>query len=290
MKQKKGWVNYHTHTQFCDGQADPIRYMEAAIKSGLLHLGFSAHAPVPFENEWSIKNTDMPLYCRHIRQLSDTFHDDIRVFLALEADFIPEVSTDFDLFKQEYDLDYVIGGIHLIKRRGKDGLWFIDGPGQNYDLGLEKVFNNDIRMAVGHFFDQSREMVNTQKFDIIAHFDKITMNNSGRFFTTEEKWYQRHLLNLVQDLANKQIIVEVNTRGKYKKRSSGFFPDLNALELCKRYKVPVTISTDAHLPEEIDLLIEEAAEMLYEIGFRELAVFSGKKWELKSFTPEGIIF
>ena len=73
-----------------------------------------------------------------------------------------------------------------------DELWFIDGPDKNYVIGIENIFNNDIKKAVTNYYRQIQEMVITQKPDIIGHLDKIKMNNKARFFSEDEKWYKEY--------------------------------------------------------------------------------------------------
>ena len=40
--------NYHTHTDFCDGQNTPEEMAEAAAKKGFTALGFSGHSYTDF--------------------------------------------------------------------------------------------------------------------------------------------------------------------------------------------------------------------------------------------------
>ena len=41
--------NYHTHTDFCDGQNTPEEMAEAAAKKGFTALGFSGHSYTDFD-------------------------------------------------------------------------------------------------------------------------------------------------------------------------------------------------------------------------------------------------
>ena len=41
--------NYHTHTDFCDGQNTPEEMAEAAAKKGFPALGFSGHSYTDFD-------------------------------------------------------------------------------------------------------------------------------------------------------------------------------------------------------------------------------------------------
>lgn len=121
------------------------------------------------------------------------------------------------------------------------------------------------------------EMVASQKPDIIAHLDKIKMHNKNRYFSEEESWYKDLVWKTLKFISSESdCIVEVNTRGLYKQRSDTYFPSPAVLEQIHHLKIPVTISTDAHHPDELGLFFIEAVTMLKEIGFRELVFFDGK--------------
>ena len=80
------------------------------------------------------------------------------------------------------------------------------------------------------------------------------------------------------------IIVEINTRGLYKKRSDSYFPDGYALQRVKELNIPIVISSDAHGSVEIDQLFDQAAKMLINIGFKEVMYFSQGTWKTRPFS------
>jgi histidinol-phosphatase (PHP family) len=277
----KNAFNLHTHTRYCDGKAEPEAYVKEAIGMGFHTLGFSGHAPVPFENKFAIRDDDsLTAYCKEIKALQKRYRETIRVLLALECDFIPGISRDFEAFRTAFDLDYIIGGVHLVRNRDQadSGLWFIDGPyPERYDRGLQEVFADNPRKGVEAYYMQLMEMVATQRPDIIAHLDKIKMHNQNRFFSEEEKWYRTLVWKTLKYIAEtKNTVIEVNTRGLYKKRSDTFFPGPWILEQVHHLGIPVTLSSDAHEPHELNSYYNEALTVLTDIGFREVVYFEGK--------------
>nr|NQU92439.1 histidinol-phosphatase [Bacteroidota bacterium] len=273
--------NLHTHCHYCDGSGEPEKYVEEAIRLGFHALGFSSHAPVPFENKFAIQNEEYLLkYADEIRLLKKQYISDINIYLALEADFIPGITKDFNYLRNLAGLEYMIGGIHLVKNPEKADIWFIDGPRrETYDEGLKYIFNGDIEFAVTSYWKQIREMISTQDFEIIAHLDKIKMHNQNRFFTEDEPWYRKQLNETLELIAEKQIIVEVNTRGLYKKRSDELFPGVKALRLIHQLGIPVTLNSDAHKPEELSNEFDFAKNTLREVGFRKLMLIGRNGWE-----------
>lgn len=272
------FFNLHTHSHFCDGKEAPEEFVKQAIELGFHTLGFSSHAPVPFENKFALKEDRLDEYFNTIRNLKKKYKTQIQLLLSLEIDYIPGITKDFSEFSKSGKLDYTIGGVHLIRNKEVDGLWFIDGPYQEkYDEGLKIVFNGHARKGVEVYYNQVLEMIATQKPDIIAHFDKIKMHNKNRFFSEEEGWYKDIVWKILKYIASKtDCIIEVNTRGLYKKRCDTFFPGPEILEQIHHLNIPITLSSDAHNPEELDGYYPEALSLLKDIGFKELVCFEGK--------------
>jgi histidinol-phosphatase (PHP family) len=272
--------NLHTHSYFCDGREAPEEYVKQAVELGFHTLGFSSHAPVPFENTFSLKEEKVQDYISTIKDLGTKYKHKINILLSMEIDFIPGITRNFAEFKSAGKLDYTIGGVHLVKNREEKDLWFIDGARQEtYVDGLNKIFAGNPRKGVEAYYHQIIEMVVTQKPDIIAHLDKIKMHNKNRFFLENEKWYQDLVWKTLKIIASdSDCIIEVNTRGLYKKRVDTFFPGSYILGQIHHLKIPITLSSDAHQPQELNGYFVEALQTLREIGFKELVYFgtSGK--------------
>ena len=282
------WTNYHTHTRYCDGTDEPENYVKAAIQADVVKLGFSAHGPLSFENEWSIRNKfDLDAYCLEIRKLGEKYKDTIEINLALEMDYIPGKTEKFSTIKKRLKLDYTLGSIHLVSKENTDGYWFIDGPAKNFDNGLQKIFNFNIKEAVAHYFRQSMEMIDKEKPDIIGHMDKIKMNNRGKYFLETDPWYKKLITELLTHIKEKGTIVEINTRGIYKNRFSGLFPDIWIIKYCVKNKIPLMLNSDAHSPEEITGYFRETSILLKYIGVNTLTIRDNSAWQSVGFDESG---
>ena len=269
-------ANYHTHSLYCDGKSTLEEHVREAVKCGLLQLGFSSHSSVPFENNFAISEERIPEYVREIDQLQQKTN--ITLLKSLECEFVPGITKDFDVWRTTYNLNYVIGGVHLVKPPHGEGLWFIDGSKQEiYDNGLRDLFGNDIKAAVTAFWEQTFEMLETQHLDIIAHFDKIKMHNRDRFFTEDESWYKVLADKAIQLIKRHDVIVEINTRGLYKKRCDHFYPSTELLMKARKADIPVIVSSDAHKAEELTLFVPEALAELQRCGFDHTARFDVEK-------------
>jgi histidinol-phosphatase (PHP family) len=281
--------NLHTHTCFSDGSDNPEKYAETAIRLGLASLGFSDHSPLPFENSFALRENRVQEYCDSILSLRKKYsgnsevpgtNNDLAVFLGMETDFIPGMGHSFAYFKETFPLDYLIGSVHLVRNGSASDLWFIDGPDPvTYDDGVKLMFGGDIRKAVAAYYRQINEMLAAGNLDIIGHLDKIKMHNRGRFFSETDPWYIALVDETLDLVCQTGIIVEINTRGIYKKRSDSLFPGPGILKKIHSLKIPVIISSDAHKPAELSMLFRETSDLLRALGFSELMNLTSAGWE-----------
>lgn len=271
--------NFHTHSTYCDGKEPVGDFVRKANELHYDELGFSSHAPVPFENEFGIREEKIPDYTQEIDNLK-LQQKTLQLFYGLECDFIPGMTKPFSYYQEHFNLDYVIGGVHLVRPLNDDRIWFIDGSKREiYDTGLQQLFDMDVQKAVTRFWEQSFEMIETERFDIIAHFDKIKMHNQKRYFTEEETWYKKLVDHCIELIKRKGLIVEINTRGIYKGRCPDFYPSDYALNQISKLEIPMIISTDCHKSEELALGYEDALKKLKDFNVKYLMYLKDKKWE-----------
>lgn len=284
--------NLHTHTRFSDGSDEPVKYVEEAIRQGLSVLGFSDHSPVPFENNFAIREEKLPEYVAAISNLVITskskehhptsniqYPTSLTILLGLEVDYIPAITQSFSSLRNAYPFDYLIGSVHLIRNDCDERLWFIDGPDiEVYDKGLKDIFGGDVRKAVTAYYRQLNRMIVKEKPDIIGHLDKIKMYNRERYFSENDPWYVDLVDETLRLVKESECVIEVNTRGMYKKRSESLFPGEDILRKINAMNLPVIISSDAHKPHEISLLFPETKTFLKEIGFKNQVLLTSNGW------------
>jgi len=271
--------NFHQHSLFSDGKAEPEAYVQQALLLGFEAMGFTEHSPLSFETSFSLKEENLQQYVDQTDCLKKKYNDQITLYRALEMDFIPGISEDFSFWRKRLTLDYLIGSVHLVKPENSDELWFIDGQKREiYDAGLQKYFGGDIRKAVKTYYHQINRMLESQRFEIVGHVDKIKMHNQYRYFTEDEQWYRQLVGETLELIRQKDLVVEVNTRGMYKKRADRLFPDDETLQMLKAWDIPVLISSDAHQPSELNLLFDYAEKRLLNLGFGAVAFFKNGKW------------
>lgn len=270
---------FHSHNFYCDGKNSIEKMIQSAVNMNVTHFGVSSHAPVKFINKWSINHDDLQNYSKEIDLVKDRFGSSIQIYKSLEIDYIPDLSYSFKYFIELLDLDYTIGSIHLVLNKENKKLWFIDGDKQECQENFKKIFNSNIRLAISSYYSQIREMIVTQKPNIVGHIDKVVMNTSGTFFSESEDWYIEEVNKTLDVLKNNGSIMEVNSRGLYKNKWQTSFPSPAILSLAYAKNIPIIITTDAHHTSEILAKYDQTAIIAKSVGYTYQTIFDNNTWK-----------
>jgi histidinol-phosphatase (PHP family) len=161
----------------------------------------------------------------------------------------------------------------------------IDSSKEEFESALKVLFNNDIKRLVAKYYDTVVEMISYAPPDIIGHLDVIKkLNVNDRYYSEEESWYQKMVNEVIMAISKSKCVLEVNTRGFYKSITPDFYPSRRILEKCVEADIPVTISSDAHHPNELDLNFLDVVAILKELGYRHIYQFDIGKWSRVEIT------
>jgi histidinol-phosphatase (PHP family) len=283
------WCNYHSHTLFSDGSDEPEAYVHEAVKLGLSGYGFSCHAPVPFDTKWTIKPEKLGEYLSEIERLKLKYAGQINLFKSLEIDFIPGNPICWDNTRSGWNLDYIIASVHFVSQFPGGKPWNIDYTQEHFDEGLASIFRGDIRAATEEFYRLTISMVEDMKPDIVGHLDKFKIF-AFPYFSENEQWYKAAVVKTLQSIRAAGSILEINTRGLYKRKPESLYPSAWILRLAFQMDLPVTICSDCHSPSEILLGYSYAAQVAWDAGYRKLSIFSNGEWQELPFTPASGVF
>jgi histidinol-phosphatase (PHP family) len=276
--------NFHTHTAHCDGTGSCIDYVLYAKEQGLVSLGFSSHAPLPFPCRWSLPENHLADYLDEITHLQ--INHEIELYKGLEVDYIPHVTGPK---KFKHLLDYTIGSVHFVDYLPDGTPWEIDGPHAVFSMGLDQIFNNNMRDVIHRYFQITREMVESDCPDIIGHLDKIKIqNHHSPYFSETESWYWSEVKATLDHISRHGSIVEVNTRGLYQGKTVEPYPGLKALTYMHQKGIPITLNSDAHHPNQLAKGFFATVKELYRIGFRELHILQRGTWRPIPLTLYGV--
>ena len=265
--------SYHTHTELCDGKAPAEEYIKAAIEKEIPAIGFTGHAPVPFQSWWNMTNEDYKFYLKEIERLKLKYSDKIIVHKGIEADYIKDV-TGIDKFVND-KLDYIIGAIHYLHIKKENVNWdFIISP-KIFSKGIEIYFGNDIKIIVKKYYEAINNMLDDNPPDIIAHIDQINKFNKGnKYFSPQDDFHKKAINETLQLAKEKGTIIEINTRTVYRGLTEDFNPSFSIIKTMKSMNIPIIFSADVHKTSETGLFIKEAIAKAKAAGYNSHAVYT----------------
>ncbi len=273
--------NFHSHCSFCDGRSHPEDFVKFAMADQFRAYGFSSHSPLPFETFWNMSKEDMPEYITEINRLKNKYADEIEIYLGLEIDFLDETYNASLPYFQSLPLDYRISSVHFLPWTSpllEENMVCIDGPYKEFENGIDKHFGGSIRRITESFFELSMQMVEIGGFDIVGHIDKIYMNASRHpDFDIHAGWYQNPFLKLLDLVAKKGYIVEINCKNKTRKEQT--FPHIESYKELKKRNIPVMVNSDCHYPDLVNDGRKAAIALLKEAGYTATRELVGGKWQ-----------
>lgn len=264
------YTSFHTHSKYCDGSKAPEEYVLKALELGFKALGFSSHAPLPFENDWTLKDRDLNSYLDDIDELKSRYKDKIEIYKGLEIDYIRGLMSPADRKYAALNLDFSIGSVH-VQRDEKTGEYpGIDYTDHDMDQLLKNTFSGDIKRLIRSYYKDLRDMINRGGFTFLGHLDVVKKTNKGsKYFNENSRWYREEVKNTLICAKEKGVIMEVNTGNSRWESEDSIFPSPWILQQAKQMEIPVILNSDAHRPDRIDAHFLEALKVLKEAGYRE---------------------
>ncbi len=269
-------TNYHTHCAFCDGKMMPEDYVLSAAKKGFSSIGFTSHAPVLFETDWTMKPANLPIYIDLINSLKGKYKNEIQIYTGLETDYYPGCKD----YRDYPGVDYTIGAIHFIYDEKNRKYMALDGSIDEFIETLDITFNGDIQALVEVYYDLLREMLKTHTPDILAHLDVIKKNNiNNQFFIETDSWYRKQVEELLKIIKKNNVIVEVNTGGISRGYTTDVYPSSWILRLMKQMDIPLVLNSDAHHPDWIDTYYNNALDIIKKSGYTHERILYDGHWQ-----------
>ncbi|MCP4753221.1 MAG: histidinol-phosphatase [Proteobacteria bacterium] len=280
-------MDYHNHHHRCGHALGSIEdYIKVAVEKGLSEIGIADHYPfgaVADEGKYaeliktiSMTVEDFPGYIQEIKDLREKYRGRIAVKISTEVGF---VTSGKHLDRQKKlldpfmdDFDYLLCGVHELKF---DGLPIVHLT-RGIDPDTLKAHGED-RIHL-EYTKKMRAMVETGYFDIVTHLDihrMLWLPNEPTY--SETAW--RQFMELLDRIKSKGMAVEINTSGTLKGARSQFPSDDIVKELIRR-EIPLSLSSDAHRPENIAYQFEEFIEKAKSWGLTHLCAYEKRKQRL----------
>lgn len=261
-------VNYHTHTNFCDGNNSPREMIEYAIALGFTHLGFSGHMDADI-------HMNFDEYVSEVRKLQFEYSDRIDVFCGVELD---------NLYEQVCWLttDYVIGSTHFLDVDYYRPL-SIDNTVEDVVTLCNEFYGGDYYKLCRAYYELEAKICDKFPCTFIGHFDLVSKYNYIlHCFDEDDDKYLTPAFDAMECLVKQDIPFELNTRQSDRGK---FYPSNTLLKRLKELNGKVIISSDAHNAFELNKGFDDAVELLKKCGFRYsyMLVRDEGKTKLKEF-------
>jgi histidinol-phosphatase (PHP family) len=282
-------TNYHQHSSFSDGKGSLEDCANAALKAGLTGLGFSDHAPLPFDTDWTMPLARLDEYRAEVRRLRSAFRGRLDICMGLEMDYLPDASTIAFQRDQVLSLgwDYVIGSIHYLGREVNGDLWSMDVNRETFERGLREIYGGDIRVYCDHYFATVRHLAADGRFTIMGHLDYCKrFNDGGRYYSGEDAWYHQMLDQTLGALAQAGMILELNTGG-WRSPCQEAYPAPFVLRQAFEMGLRVTVNADAHTPADVARDLDQGLSLVKTAGFSQVARLLNGQWRQVAIQEAG---
>ena len=278
------YVDSHVHLQ-PHGEQPPMtrerieRYVEAGRANGVERLAITEHlfrfqeAYDSLYGWWEVDRRH-PALCRtaqaywsdhvsgsvadYVRVIEDAKSAGLPVLLGLEMDWLPGRGNDLRAFLAPYDWDIVLGSVHWI------GSWLIDNRNSPKDWAEWEKRNVD------EVFDEYaallRDLASSRLCDVLAHPDLPKLyGHRPTTFTP--------LHGVIVDAAREGgCAIEVNSNG-FQKPVAEPYPAPPVLERAFAAGLPITLGSDAHVPERVGERFDRLVALATGAGYQEFVSF-----------------
>jgi histidinol-phosphatase (PHP family) len=247
--------------------ANAQRYRAAADERGIAELGVAEHIhrftqsldvwQHPWWRLWA--RDDVDAYCEFVRDQTD-------LRLGIEADYVGGREDSIARFLEAREWDYVVGSVHFVRDAGVD----LEGPDWEHVWGRGEPADR----IWERYFDTLAEAARSGLFDIMAHPDLVKVWGGAR--PAPERDPRHYYEPAVEAMLEAGVAMELSTAG-LRKPVGELYPAPALLAMAVDAGVPIALSSDAHLPEQVGFRYDDALAALTAAGVTELCVFEGRR-------------
>jgi histidinol-phosphatase (PHP family) len=262
-------VDYHMHLRDPEERIDHTveaveRWVDAAAARGIDEIGFAEHVyyfeqtrPLwdePFMLERNVYDLE-----RYVGAVLEAKGRGLPVKLGLEVDYAAGRERETAEVLAPYPWDYLLGSVHFV-----DGFAVDQEPGLVEKLGPEEGWRR--------YFVWLRNAARSGLFDSLSHPD-LVKHHGPRATVESVQWLHEETSDAIEAAG---VCVEVSAAGLHKPVGE-LYPDAPLLEACRARGVPITLASDAHVPQHVGRDLDRAIELARSAGYETVTVFDGRE-------------
>lgn len=197
-------------------------------------------------------NLSLPAY---VRLIEEAKADGLPVRLGMELDWIPGRAEELRALLAPYAWDCVLGSVHWL------GAFLIDD-----EASLPEWRRRDVAAVWDEYGQLVEELAGAGLVDVLAHPDVVKVFG---FRPADERPLRERL---VRAAAANGLALEINTNG-LRKPVAEMYPHPDVLPAARAAGVPVTLASDAHVPERLGAWFDEAITAARAAGYQGYAAY-----------------
>ena len=261
-------VDYHMHLRGPGEWVDHtiegvVRFVEHATARGVDEIGFTEHAYYfeqtrPLWNEQYMLERCAHDLDRYVGAVLEAKERGLPVKLGLEVDYITGRERETADVLAPYPWDFLLGSVHYV-----DGFPVDQEPGLVEKLGPHEAWRR--------YFVWLRNAARSGLFDTLAHPD-LVKHHGARADAEAVQWLHEETADAIEAAG---VCLEISSAGLHKPVGE-LYPDRPLLEACRARNVPITLASDAHVPENVGRDLDRVVELARSAGYETLTVFEGR--------------
>lgn len=259
------FADYHVHTEFSD---DSIYPMEQVVKDAIAmkmdKICFTDHVDYGIKEDWDcghpiqyrgtepLANVDYPVYAARIKELQALYKKQIDIKMGMEFGIQTHTIPQYETLFQKYPFDFIILSIHQVEDKE---FWT-----QDFQKGKsQEEYNRRYYEEMLHVVKQY------QNYSVLGHMDLITRYDKNGIYPFEKM--EAIISEILEIVIKNGKGIELNT-SYHRYGLKDATPSINIL---KRYRELggeiITIGSDSHGPGQLGAYMEEAKQLLKNLGF-----------------------
>ena len=257
-------IDMHVHSNNSPDGHNSVECMcECAVKENISIIAITDHCEVQELYSVGFNKSIVNSYNDVIRARGK-FNDKLMILAGMELGQPTQELKYSDIALNLCDFDYILASLHNIKDE-KD-FYYLDYSSVN------------IHELMTKYFDEILEIVEWNKFDVLAHLTYPLRYIQGKNrIKVDLSRYSKIIDEILLNLIKNEKGLEVNLSG-FKGPLNNSMPNFRII---KRYKdlggKIITIGTDSHKKEYIGKYIDKGFKIITDAGFEEISYYIKRK-------------
>ena len=265
-------ADFHVHPDYSIDATGTIRqYCDRALEIGLKSICFTTHYDanprrVELDGYWRcngdrvrLSDNLLQFYLDEIIRAKIFFAKfGLRVYRGLEVDYFPGVESEIVRLRDKFPLDFVIGSVHCID----------DFAISNKAEALAYFSKKSVEDLEIDYFKILLMAASCRGFDSLGHLDYYVRYGREYYGDDIDNIDANRLEFLWFVLKANNIGIEINT-SQFKNGADRFHPTKEIIKMAIQAGVKISsIGSDSHKPAKLGLGLNEAYELLNQLGVR----------------------